>query len=75
MRLAAALAALFGRRLGREVRPDTEVTVTLGAIQALYQTCSGILKPGDEVRGERWCVCVCVCVRVSVVEWVWLVGG
>jgi len=43
--IAAKVAALYGA----EVHPDTEVTVTAGATQALFTAIAALVHPGDEV--------------------------
>lgn len=47
--LVEVLAARYSRHLGREVEPMSEVTVTVGASQALFLTLQALLNPGDEV--------------------------
>jgi aspartate/methionine/tyrosine aminotransferase len=47
--LRRAVAATFGRSYGREVDPDSEVTVTSGATEALQAAMLAFLDPGDEV--------------------------
>ena len=44
-RIAAKIADLYGQR----VNPDTEVTVTSGATEALYAAITAVVRPGDEV--------------------------
>ena len=43
--IAAKVAALYGRRAD----PDTEVTVTPGATEAIYCAVTAVVRPGDEV--------------------------
>ena len=47
--LREKLAEHYGARLGRELDPATEVTVTGGCTEALAASCLGLLDPGDEV--------------------------
>ena len=47
--LRAAVAARYGPQLGRELDPDTEVTVTSGCTEGLAATFLGLIDPGDEV--------------------------
>lgn len=44
-RIAAKVAALYGN----PVDPETEVTVTSGATEALYAAITAVVRPGDEV--------------------------
>jgi len=44
-----ALARKASLTLGREVNPETEITVTCGATEAMFATFMGLLNPGDEV--------------------------
>ena len=48
-RLVSVLATMYSPLLGHHIDGNTEITVTLGAMQALFMTCTGLLKPGDEV--------------------------
>ena len=48
----SALAAMYSRLLSSQVDAKTEVTVALGAMQALFQTCTGLFRPGDEVSWD-----------------------
>ncbi|OQR78737.1 kynurenine--oxoglutarate transaminase 3-like [Tropilaelaps mercedesae] len=48
-RLVNALAALYGKLLEREINPNTEVLVTVGAYEALFCVFMGFVNPGDEV--------------------------
>ena len=47
--LREALAAKIARLYGRQYDPDTEITVTGGATEALYSTLTAFVHPGDEV--------------------------
>ncbi len=47
--LREAIAAKVHALYGREVHPDTEVTVTAGATQALFTAIAAFVHPGDEV--------------------------
>ena len=49
----SALAVMYSRLLSRQVDAKTEVTVALGAMQALFQTCTGRFRPGDEVSNTE----------------------
>src|SRR3990167_5771665 len=44
-----ALARKASLTLGREVNPETEITVTCGATEAMFASFMGLLNPGDEV--------------------------
>lgn len=44
-----ALAKLYGHFIGREINPNTEVLVTVGAYQSLYNAILGHVDEGDEV--------------------------
>jgi len=48
-RLRGALASRYGPLLGRELDPDTEITVTCGCTEALAASFLGLVDPGDEV--------------------------
>jgi aminotransferase len=48
-RLRRAIAADWSGRFGREVDPDSEVTVTTGATEALMVAMLAFVDPGDEV--------------------------
>ena len=48
-RLRDALAAKYRHWYGMEVDPETEVTVTCGATEAMIATLMAIVDPGDEV--------------------------
>jgi aspartate/methionine/tyrosine aminotransferase len=47
--LREAIADDLLRRKGLAVNPDTEITVTSGAIEGLTATVSAVVRPGDEV--------------------------
>ena len=47
--LRAALASRYTGLLGRDIDPDTEVTVTCGCTEALTACFLGLVNPGDEV--------------------------
>ena len=47
--LREAVAEHACRFYGQRVNPDTEVTVTNGAVEALYSVCTSLINPGDEV--------------------------
>jgi N-succinyldiaminopimelate aminotransferase len=44
-----ALAAKYRRDYGLEYTPDTELTVTSGATEAIFSAIQGICSPGDEI--------------------------
>lgn len=44
-----ALSALYGKVVGRHIDPLAEVTVTVGASEALFNVISGNINEGDEV--------------------------
>lgn len=48
-RLRNALSAWYERRYGMEVDPDTEVTVTCGATEAMASIFLALFDPGDQV--------------------------
>ncbi|KAH0615420.1 hypothetical protein JD844_004627, partial [Phrynosoma platyrhinos] len=48
-RLVAVLARLFGKLLGRELDPETNVLVTVGAYQSLFCCFQALVDEGDEV--------------------------
>ena len=48
-RLRRAVAAEWATRFGREIDPDSEVTVTTGATEALFAAMIAFIDPGDEV--------------------------
>lgn len=47
--LRQQLAVHAGRRLNREINPDTEIVVTSGATEAIFAGILGLVDPGDEV--------------------------
>lgn len=47
--LRGAIAARYGPLLGRELDPDSEVTVTSGCTEGLASALLGLVEPGDEV--------------------------
>ena len=47
--LRGALAARYGPLLGRELDPETEITVTCGCTEALAASFLGLIDPDDEV--------------------------
>jgi methionine aminotransferase len=47
--LRQAIAGKVVRCYGREVDPDTEVTVTSGASEAIFDAIHAVVRPGDEV--------------------------
>ncbi len=47
--LRAAVAGHYARRQGMELDPDTEITVTSGATEALAAAFLSLISPGDEV--------------------------
>jgi methionine aminotransferase len=47
--LRQAIAAKGLRCYGREVNPDTEITVTSGATEALFNAVHAVARPGDDV--------------------------
>jgi L-glutamine---4-(methylsulfanyl)-2-oxobutanoate aminotransferase len=47
--LNAAIARHWHRATGREINPDTNVTVTSGCTEAIPATIFGLLNPGDKV--------------------------
>nr|XP_054918975.1 kynurenine aminotransferase-like isoform X2 [Dermacentor andersoni] len=49
LRLVNALAKMYSRLTGRQIDPQKEVLVTVGAYEALYTTILGLVNPGDEV--------------------------
>ncbi|KAL1423790.1 hypothetical protein MTO96_003710 [Rhipicephalus appendiculatus] len=48
-RLANALSQMYSRLIGRNIDPEEEVLVTVGALEALYATFFGLVNPGEEV--------------------------
>ena len=47
--LRQAIAEKLHRSYGRTVDPETEVTITLGATEALFSTIAALVHPGDDV--------------------------
>ncbi|MFJ4141515.1 pyridoxal phosphate-dependent aminotransferase [Pseudomonas sp. NPDC089734] len=47
--LRQQVAAKIARSYGRQVNPDTEVTITPGATQAIFCAIQTVIRPGDEV--------------------------
>ncbi|HPE58798.1 MAG TPA: pyridoxal phosphate-dependent aminotransferase [Thiolinea sp.] len=47
--LLQAIAAKVERHYGRSLNPETEITVTSGATEALFDAISSVVFPGDEV--------------------------
>ena len=47
--LRGALAAKIERLYSRRYDPETEITITSGATEALFSTLSALVRPGDEV--------------------------
>ena len=47
-RLRDAISATYQRRHGRAYDPDTEITVTSGGTEALFDAIAAVLHPGDE---------------------------
>ncbi len=47
--LRNAIADRYGPLLGRELDPETEITITTGCTEALAATFLGLIDPGDEV--------------------------
>ena len=47
--LRAAIARKIGMQYGRRCDPDTEITVTAGATQAIFTAILALVQPGDEV--------------------------
>ncbi|CAN5346483.1 methionine aminotransferase [soil metagenome] len=48
-RLRNAIAATFERATGRAIDVDSEITVTSGATEAVYDAVQAFLNPGDEI--------------------------
>jgi len=48
-RLRSAIAAMWGATYGREIDPDTDVTVTTGATEGMFAALLALVNPGDEV--------------------------
>lgn len=47
--LRQAIAARYGPLLGRDLDPESEITVTSGCTEALAASALGLINPGDEV--------------------------
>lgn len=47
--LTSVLARRYSSHLGREIDPETEIAITVGASQALFLTLQALVDPGDEV--------------------------
>lgn len=47
-RLVNAIAKLYSKVLDRNIDPNAEVLVTVGAYEALYASLQGHTQPGDE---------------------------
>jgi N-succinyldiaminopimelate aminotransferase len=47
--LRAEIARITSESIGREVDPETEVAVTVGATEALFASLAAFIDPGDEV--------------------------
>lgn len=47
--LRERIAQKLSESYGISINPDTEITITAGATQALYSTISAFVRPGDEV--------------------------
>lgn len=47
--LRERVSEIIERCYGRSYHPDTEITITAGATQAIYTAMAALLKPGDEV--------------------------
>lgn len=48
-RLKRALAKAYSPLFGRDVNPDTEVTITTGANEGMLSAFMGFIEAGDEV--------------------------
>jgi kynurenine aminotransferase len=48
-RLKKAIADAYSPFFGREINPDTEVTITTGANEGMLSAFMGFVEPGDEV--------------------------
>ncbi len=49
LELRVTLCNYLQKTYGSEINPNSEITVTAGATQAIYNTISAIIRPGDEV--------------------------
>lgn len=47
--LREALSAMFNEKYGAYYNPETEITITAGATQALFSAIETFIRPGDEV--------------------------
>ena len=47
--LRSALAMKIERLYGRRYNPETEITITSGATEAIFSTLTALVRPGDEV--------------------------
>jgi len=47
--LREAISGMFSDKYGAEYHPETEITVTAGATQALFAAIAAFVRPGDEV--------------------------
>ena len=50
--LRQQIALKLGRSYGRTPDPDTEITITLGATEAIFSAVSALVHPGDDLRLE-----------------------
>jgi len=48
-RLVNALAAVYGPLFGRDLDPQREIVVTVGATEGIFATVQALVEPGDEV--------------------------
>lgn len=48
-RLKKAIANAYSPFFGRDINPDTEVTITTGANEGILCALMGFVEPGDEV--------------------------
>ena len=49
LRLRTAIARVWNERYGMDVDPDSEVTVTSGATEAIFDAVQALVGPGDEI--------------------------
>jgi methionine aminotransferase len=49
LELRVTLCNYLQKTYGSEINPNSEITITAGATQAIYNTISAIIRPGDEV--------------------------
>ncbi len=47
--LRSAISELYRKKYSLDYNPDTEISVTTGATEAIYSTITGFINPGDEV--------------------------